>query len=67
MGSLTFMQTITFGDDTCDACPMRQFSLNTGESRCSLFGAILKGDGKPERCRQCRETEASTNGEAPPC
>ena len=64
MGKFVVMQTIEFNTKTCGPCSQVEMPLNGGYF-CRLFRVNLRGEGKPERCSDCKKAEkAAEKGNA---
>ena len=56
MGQFVVMQMIEFNETTCGPCSQAQLCFDGGYF-CRLFRVNLRGEGKPERCSECKKAE----------
>lgn len=56
MGQFVVMQMIEFNETTCGPCSKVGLTLG-GDHFCELFRVQLRGEGKPERCSECKKAE----------
>ena len=56
MGKFVVMLPIEFNETTCGPCSQVEMPLNGGYF-CRLFRVNLCGEGKPERCSECKKAE----------